>query len=168
MTIYQTAHLRIRELRPDDFEYMFRLMSDPEIMRYIRAPETDPAVVQDRMDKWAAYHAEHPKLGVFIVEMQNTAERVGYCVIRHVNFEPGKDLEIGYAIDHGFAGKGLATELAQGLADYLFAVFQPEKIVAFTDPANLASQRVLQKCGFQITGRKQVYDGESVVFELYK
>ena len=168
MTIYQTARLRIRELRPDDFDHMYRLMSDPDIMRYIRAPDTDPAVVQDRIDKWSVYHAAHPKLGVFIVEMLDTAEFAGYCVLRHVNFEPGKDLEIGYAIDHGFAGKGLATELAGGLADYLFEVFQPEKIVAFIDPANAASQRVLEKNGFQITGKSQTNNVETVVFERYK
>ncbi len=168
MIILETARIRVRELGDHDLEHMFKFMSDPDIMRYIRAPDTDRAAVRERMTKWAQYHAEHPKLGVFALETLDTANFAGYCVARHVNFEAGKDLEVGYAVGPEFAGQGLATEVAAGLAAYLFQEFQPEKVVAFTAPENTASQRVLEKSGFQRTGTAEVYDGESVVFELYR
>ncbi|MEO6037769.1 MAG: GNAT family N-acetyltransferase, partial [Saprospiraceae bacterium] len=85
MTIIETARLRVRELQTDDLDDLFRLMSDPEIMRYIRAADTDREVVRERMGKWAAYHAEHPKLGVFALETLNDPSFAGYCVARHAN-----------------------------------------------------------------------------------
>jgi len=169
MTIYNTARICIREFREGDLEPLFRLMSDPEIMRYIRAPDTEIEMVRNRLVTWAAYHAEHPKLGVFALESIEDGAFAGYCVARHVGFEAGKDLEVGYAIAPELAGKGLATEVAQGLSDYLFDAFPVDKLVAFTDPRNVVSQRVLEKSGFQRTGVvTNVYDGESVVFERYR
>ncbi|MEO6760641.1 MAG: GNAT family N-acetyltransferase [Saprospiraceae bacterium] len=168
MTILETAHLRIREFRDDDLEDIFRMMSDPDIMRYIRAPDSERDVVRERMVNWAKYHAEHPKLGVFVLENREDSRFAGYCVIRHVDFTPGNDLEVGYALAPEYTGKGLATEAAAGMTDYLYREMQAEKVVAFTDPANVASQRVLEKCGFQRAGTRKIYDGESVVFEHYK
>ncbi len=165
MTILETARLRIRELRDDDLYGIFLLQSDPTVMQYIRPAETDPAPVYDRLVHWAAYHARHPKLGVFAMEMRTTESFVGYCTARHMDFDAGRDLEVGYVLMPRFAGQGLATEAASALTDYLFQEMQANKVVAVTDPGNRASQRVLEKCGFQPVGIIKIYGTDCVLFE---
>ncbi len=60
--------------------------------------------------------------------------------------------EIGYGIHEEYQGQGYATE-AVGAA-VVWALQQPgvKRVEAETDPANRASQRVLEKCGFLPSG----------------
>lgn len=165
MTILETARLRIRELQDDDLYSIFLLQSDPTVMHYIRPPETDAAVVRDRVLHWGEYHTQHPKLGVFAMEMLDTESFVGYCTARHLDFDDRRDLEVGYVLMPRFFGQGLATEVASALTHYLFQEMQAEKVVAVTDPDNLGSQRVLEKCGFQELGLIEIYGAACLLFE---
>ncbi len=49
MTIFETPRLLVRPLLDLDFAGIYRLLSDPEIMRYIRAPFTEEQQARDRM-----------------------------------------------------------------------------------------------------------------------
>ena len=49
-------------------------------------------------------------------------------------------------------GRGYATEAARACVGYGFDELGLEKIVADVDPANPASVRVLEKCGFELAG----------------
>lgn len=62
-------------------------------------------------------------------------------------------VEIGYGILAGFEGRGYATEAVSAIVQW--AAEQPEvtRIEAETEIENLASQRVLEKCGFIATGK---------------
>lgn len=161
-----TARLRFREVHPDDLSQLFRLQSDPVTMRFIRPPTDDLAVVEERMQQWAVYQAANPGLGVWNFETLENGAFAGYCVLRAVDWLPGNDLEVGYVIAPELWGRGLATEIAAALCRYGFAHFPVDKLVAFTDPANLASQRVLAKCGFARIGIEQNSYGESLRHEI--
>lgn len=65
---------------------------------------------------------------------------------------PDGSVEIGYGIAPAFWGNGYATEAAD--AAVRWALEQPgvTRVEAETDPHNAASQRVLAKCGFLLTG----------------
>ena len=56
--------------------------------------------------------------------------------------------ELGYILDKRYWGKGLATKVALMQRDYIVNRLH-SAAVATTHPDNLASQRVLQKCGFE-------------------
>jgi RimJ/RimL family protein N-acetyltransferase len=50
-------------------------------------------------------------------------------------------------------GRGYASQAVLLLVDYLFLHETVERIQAETHPANVASQRVLEKAGFSLEGR---------------
>ncbi len=167
MVITETARLVVRTLIEADFPHIFRLQSDPASMRYIRTPVRDEAVVRERMVLWEDYRRRVPGLGVFAVEDKADGSFAGYVTARHVDFNPDTgEFEVGYVIVPERWGQGLAGELVPPLCRYLFGLSGAPYIVAFTDPDNLASQRVLLKSGFREVGRRQVYDGESKEFRL--
>ena len=56
--------------------------------------------------------------------------------------------EIGYSIAADWRGQGLATELVAGLVQQAAATGRVRRLLAHTDAANLASQRVLLGNGF--------------------
>lgn len=165
--LFETPRLIARFLNEKDFSDIWRLQSNPEAMRYIRTPETDPEAVRERLQKWAQYAQASPGLGVFAIEIKEKNAFAGYCTARHVDYNPDTgEFEIGYALLPEFWGQGLVSELVPHLAAYLFKVSGTPKIVAFTDPENIASQKVLLKNGFRTIGRRFVYDSENVEFEL--
>jgi len=60
--------------------------------------------------------------------------------------------EVSYFIHPNFAGQGFATELVRASLDVGFADVKLPVISAFASPANGASIRVLEKCGFSLVG----------------
>ncbi|HRI59644.1 MAG TPA: GNAT family N-acetyltransferase [Saprospiraceae bacterium] len=167
MIIFKTPRLIVRTLLDTDFPHIFRLQSDPVTMRYIRAPVTDEQPVRERMMMWETYRENCPGLGVFAVEHKAGGDFAGYVTARHVDFKPETgEYEIGYVIAPEWQGQGLVSEVVPPLCRYLFDLSGAQKIVAFTDPENAVSQRVLLKCGFIEVGMRQVYEGKSKEFWL--
>ena len=66
--------------------------------------------------------------------------------------EDGKNPEIGYGIDDEFRGRGYATEAVKLALAWAFGHVGVAAVEAETDPYNIASQKVLAKCGFKPTG----------------
>ena len=169
MTIFETPRLFVRTLLDTDFPHVYRMQSDPDAMRYIRAPVTDEQIVHERVTMWEAYRAKCPGLGVFALESKIDGAFVGYVTARHVDFDPATgEYEIGYAIAPECWGRGLASEIVPPLCRYLFDISGAPQLVAFTDPENIASQRVLLKSGFREVGTRKVYEGVSKEFRLEK
>lgn len=163
----ETTRIRLRPVEDHDFAHIFRLMSDPEVMKHIRPASDDPEDTRKRMADWARYAEAHPGLGVFIAEWKADGAFIGYVVARHVDFDSASgEYEVGYTLAPEQWGKGAATEITRALCAYLFERFGPEYVVAFTDSANVASQQVLTKAGFSHIGLRDVYGG-SEEFRLY-
>ena len=60
--------------------------------------------------------------------------------------------EIGYGIGEEYRGYGYATEALETILEWAFDQPGVTTVAAETAPDNIASQRVLEKCGFLPTG----------------
>lgn len=67
-------------------------------------------------------------------------------------------VEVAYAIDPEYQRKGHATEAARAAVEYAFGTGEVRTVRAHTLPDGVASQRVLEKCGFSKTS--EVVDPE--------
>ena len=63
-------------------------------------------------------------------------------------------------------GQGIATEAGRAVLDHGFRRLGFDPIVAVTHPANLASQRVLEKLGLKPRGAAFHYEQSLSFFEL--
>ena len=167
-SIPDTPRIRFTPVEPDDFDFIYGLHNDPVIMRYIRKPDPDTEVIRKRVAMYIEYGENNPGLGVFISRWKETGQPIGNCVVRHVDYQPGNDLEVGYVLLQEYWGRGLATEITRTLAQYAFDHFDVPKVVAVTDPDNKASQNVLLKCGFRLVGHRFIYDSDNLEFELLR
>ncbi|MEQ1746865.1 MAG: GNAT family N-acetyltransferase [Saprospiraceae bacterium] len=165
--LLQTSRLNLRPLTMSDFDYYYAVQGNAELMRYIRKPETDPGIVRERIEFFEKYAAENPGLGAFVAEWKAGGEGpVASCVLRHAEYHPENDFELGYLVQRAHWGQGLASEIVTALVSYAFEHFGVPKVTAFADPDNHASHRVLEKCGFRHTGPRFIYDSDNFVFEL--
>jgi ribosomal-protein-alanine N-acetyltransferase len=106
-------------------------------------------------------HGEEAGLGIFVFRERGSGRFVGRGALRRIEIGGGEEVEVGYALVPEFWGRGLATEMAEALAAHGEAAGH-EGLVAYTEPTNVASRRVLEKAGFRFErdvehhGRPQV------------
>ena len=164
---FETARLFALPLDLErDLENCFLLNRNAEVMRFIRPPAENPDSVRERLSGFLPYLERCPELGLFMLFLKENGQFVGNCIGRHTDFDDENgDLELGYAFLPEFWGIGLASETVARLAAYLFEKSAEPRLVAFTDPGNLASEKVLMKNGFLKIGSRELPEGLSHVFE---
>jgi RimJ/RimL family protein N-acetyltransferase len=176
MSVARTSRLILRRWSSDaqDVEFLFDMYRREEVMRYIGTrpvPMTTRGEVVDRLERWAAI--DDGVRGVRAVTTRE-GERLGSVLLKHIPWShdtaesergDAPDTEIGWHFHPDAWGAGYATEAASAvLAEAQAAGIA--RIVAVTNPANLASQRVCLRIGLVARGRtRRYYDTECALFE---
>jgi ribosomal-protein-alanine N-acetyltransferase len=93
------------------------------------------------------HHSEEPGLGIFVFRDRKSGEFVGRGALRRIEIGGSEEVEVGYALVPRRWGQGLATEMAAGLVCYAERAGLAD-LVAYTEPTNAASRRVMEKVGF--------------------
>ncbi len=150
--IIETERLALREWTVDDADALFRITSDPDVMRYIRdgRPLTDMAPVREWLDTLAACYREHG-YGRWAV-----LEKDGGRVVGSYGFWPMPDdgeIDFGYMLSRDCWGKGYATEVGRATLRHGFGRLGFDEVVAKVVPENAASCRVLEKAGYVLEAR---------------
>ncbi|MBW8447326.1 MAG: GNAT family N-acetyltransferase [Arenimonas sp.] len=92
---------------------------------------------------------------VYAITKADNGEFLGCCALEpHVNDED--TLEIGYWLGEPHWNRGYATEAAHALIDMAFRTRDIAHIDGRCRVTNIASRRVIQKCGFQFQGSGMV------------
>jgi len=81
------------------------------------------------------------------------------AVINLVHVERGVFMNgrLGYSIDELYSGKQVMTECIERIKDYSKNVLQLHRLEANIMPRNIASKRVIEKCGFTCVGLSPQY-----------
>ncbi len=136
-----TDNVQLREVTEDDLPVFFEFQLDPEANYMAAFTARDPSD-RDAFDKhWAKILADDS-----IVKRAILCD--GQVVGSIARFEQDGRPEIGYWIGRQFWGKGIAT---RALAAFLDVVTE-RPLYAAAAKDNAASIRVLEKCGFAVTG----------------
>jgi RimJ/RimL family protein N-acetyltransferase len=140
-----TERLTFREMTPDDLDLLVGLLGDPEVMWVYTHPFS-----RDEVRAWIEWNArmyrEHG-FGLWILALRENGAFVGECGLTVQTVAGVTEIEIGYQLLPGAWGRGLATEAAAACRDFARDVAGLERVVAFIDPRNVASQRVAGKIG---------------------
>ncbi len=143
-TIIETPRFIMRKFELADAQAMYELNLDPEVIRY--TGDKAFASVEEAytfLQNYNPYATEG--FGRWICVLKDTGEITGWCGLR---MQPDMGLvDLGYRFYKRHWGKGYATET--GLASVEYG-FNEKKLAVITGHAmteNLASIRVLEKCG---------------------
>lgn len=101
---------------------------------------------------------------------RNTGAFLGGSGLHKCSWER-RTFTIGYWIRTSETGKGYATEIATALAHYAFNALSASKVSIFHGDGNAASQRVIEKTGFEKEGvlrqHHSLPDGSTVDEHVY-
>jgi RimJ/RimL family protein N-acetyltransferase len=144
----KTVNLRVVE--KEHLSLLLEWFNDPQITGPFEPldPQRSKKEFEDRYEKLG------PDQKSFLIEKKD-GSKIGS--IGH--YPRGSMLEIGYSIIPDERGKGYCTEAVQIMVDYLFLSRNVVRVQAHTSIRNKASQRVLEKSGFQKEGtfRKEYF-----------
>ena len=144
----ETERLILRPFCEDDFDIIYRLYSDPEILRHTPFDAMDHEAARKHLEKIIRDWKETPlKEREMAVIRKEDRKPVGRCHIS-VDFETDTGM-IGALLLKEEWNKGYATELAAALIDYCFTMLGLHRVNAICSPDNAASCRLLERCGMR-------------------
>ena len=86
---------------------------------------------------------------IWMIEKKDRTH-IGECSFKGIS--PNGSAEIGYGISEEYQGQGYATEAVNAVVEWALQQHTVNCVEAEAEADNLASIRVLQKCGFHPTG----------------
>ena len=150
----------------EDFAELSRLHHDSTVMATlggIRSDVQTQIFLAEKLDHWAAHG-----FGMWMFRDRTSGEFVGRGGLQHIEVGGSREVEVGYTVDAAFQGRGYATEMASAMVGIGFGVLDFPSLVSFTLPDNLASRRVMEKCGFAFE-RAIVHAGaDQVLYRLHR
>ncbi len=141
-----TARMRLCVPAAADAPALHRFQGDPEAMQYtFCAPDLDATRRHLRV-----HEARRAQDGFapWILRALPSDEVIGWGGLAIDPDVPEYGPEVVYIFAPEVWGRGFATELVRASLDVAFGELGLPWVGAFTRPANLASARVLEKCGF--------------------
>jgi len=141
----QTTHLTLRPLEPNDAGVLYRIYQSEGVLHYFPNPVPPPLDKVQRFIAGQQIHWEKHGYGDWGVVPVGEGEIIGWVGLQ---FLPELDeTEVGFLLDRPFWGRGYATEAALASMQFGFVRFGLGHIIALVHPDNLASRRVIEKCG---------------------
>jgi RimJ/RimL family protein N-acetyltransferase len=147
----------LRDVTDDDLPIFFEQQLDPDANYMAAFTSKDPTDRDAFMAHWARIRADETIINRTVLYNGQVAGSVA-------SFEDDGRLEVTYWLGREFWGKGIATRALAALLEYQTT----RPIYARAAKDNAASLRVLQKCGFVITGEDKGYaNARGEVIEEY-
>jgi len=157
-----TERLVLRPPTLGDLDAWHAIYVDAEEVWY-GAPRSSLDENREKLERQIAHFADHG-FGMCAVNLAASGETVGAAGLQHL--EGGPEIEVGYRFLKAHWGQGYATESARASIAYGFGELGLERIVAVALEANVASRRVLEKCGLSEIGVVHAYGLEHVKYEI--
>ena len=149
VAIIETERLHLRPLSRADSPAMFRMMNDPETMRFWDWPAmTDPESAIDTV----AAQMEAAQAGVAIYWAVCAGEgAIGICDLSEID-RHHRRAEVGFIFARNAWGNGYAQEAMKAIVNYAFGPLGLERLSARIHAKNEASRLLLTRLGFVYEG----------------
>ena len=138
-----TKRLTLQEAQKENLQQVFEIWSDSEAGKYMFdthwASADELAVILEGGENYFSFVALLPDSDDVVATCRISSERTD------------GEWDIGYNVHKDHWGKGFATEMVKGLLSFAKEL-EATSVVASVAQANVASCKVLEKCGFVIDG----------------
>jgi len=154
--VFETPRLFPRPFTLEDAPLIYKLNSDPEVLKYVH----EPVLENDAQAKDILTNIIIPQykinLGRWAIHTKSDYEFIGWCGLKLIK-EAGI-IDLGYRFIKTAWGKGYATEAAQYTLIYGLRELKIETITGMAHIENITSIRVLEKIGMKFI-RDEIVSG---------
>ena len=143
--VIDTKRLILREMTDDDFDALYRVLADSDIMQHYPYPFDEA-----RVRNWIARNRERYRIfgfGLWAVCLKETGEMIGDCGLTMQLIGGQIKPEIGYHIRADHQRKGYATEAAIAVRDWTFRNTPFNMVYSYMKHTNEPSARTAMAYG---------------------
>jgi RimJ/RimL family protein N-acetyltransferase len=155
-----TERLVLRRLTRDDLDELARISANPETRHFMWSGTLSRERTAHNIREWTREYERG--LGLLAVVYRPEGRLIGQCGLE----EEGDLFELGYMLDGGYWGKGLATEAARAVLEHGFGTLELPRIWATAMAENAASRRVMEKLGMTFERFEQHAEGVEVFYAI--
>lgn len=152
--IIETPRLLLRTFTSDDAQLLYELNEDPEVIRFTHDPiwnlnQAIEILEKNILPQYALYNH-----GRWAVHLKPNHEFIGWCGLKYRT--ELAEVDLGYRFKKKFWNNGFATEAVYASIKYGFEKLNLHLITGRAELANIASCKVLERCGMLYIGMQQV------------
>ena len=150
----KTNRLTLRRYTIDDAEMMYKTWAcDARVTKFLTwEPHKSVDVTKALLEMWVADYEKNNNYN-WVIELEG--QIIGAITVVRIS-ERDELAELGYCIGFDYWGKGIMTEAAKAVIDFLFKVGF-NRISIEHAVKNPASGKVAEKCGMTLEGTKRQY-----------
>ena len=147
MHIFEADRLILRRLSLDDVPALAKILSDPDVMKYSVRGVCDEAATLKFIEWCLACYDSHG-VGPWALIDKTSSELIGFCGVGPEWVDDVEEANLGYRLASRYWNKGLASEAARSVLDYVFGKGLFNSVVVIIEPEHAASLKVAEKVGF--------------------
>ena len=143
--ILETERLFLREMTMDDFDSLYAVLADPEIMQHYPY-----SFDEERVRSWIERNMKRytdDGFGLWAVCLKDTGEMIGDCGLTLQNIDGQMLPEIGYHIRKDQQRKGYAKEAAMAVRDWAFGNTEYPALYSYCKYTNVGSFKTAESIG---------------------
>lgn len=151
--LLKTERLILRRFTADDAGHLFELDGDPAVMRFLSGgvPTPREVIESEILPRFLRYDERLPGFGFWAADDKASGAFLGWFSLRPAQEADPREVHLGFRLRRSAWGKGYATEGVRALIDWGFAQLGVRRVVATTYQDNVASRRVMEKAGMELT-----------------
>lgn len=145
--VIETERLFLREMDMGDFDALYAVLADPEIMRHY--PYTfDEKRVREWIERNMKRYRENG-FGLWAICLKDTGEMIGDCGLTIQNINGEMLPEIGYHVRKDCQRRGYAREAARAVRDWAFRNTDYPALYSYCKYTNEASYKTAESIGMR-------------------
>ena len=161
----------LSSMQSDDAESLVHYLNDRAI--HLNTLSIPYPYGEDEARSWITHRAlrtsEEPSETSFALRT-SSGELIGALGVDGLKVGESHRAEVGYWLARPYWGRGVMTQALDAFVPYAFTTLRLSRLTAHVFERNVASQRVLEKCGFVLEGRLRrhfVKDAEILDARVY-
>ncbi len=158
-----TDRLTLREMTADDYDALYAVLADSDIMRHYPYTFDEARVkgwISKNIDRYATFG-----FGLWAVCLNDSGVMIGDCGLTMQNIDGVICPEIGYHIRKDMQNKGYASEAAKAVRDWAFEHTPFNKLYSYMHASNTVSALTAMAYGCKKVG-EYTDDGKTLVYAV--
>lgn len=156
MPSVETKRLLLRKIQESDASDMFEYASDLKTIEWLTFPRHES--VEDSLKVIQDFFLKRVENGIpsgYCLVLKENNKMIGTCDFAQIlRFDSA---EIGYVLNRQYWNQGYMSEACLKLIEMSFDYVGLRRLEILHSVHNIASQRVIEKCGFVYEGLKRKY-----------
>lgn len=158
----QTKRLQFQRYSKEDLPFIERLVTDPQVMRYIGSGTAqDATYAKALLERMLEQYENFDVFGLHKLVHRQTGKLIGHAGLVAQVIDDAFEIELGYWITPDCRQQGLGTETAQALKEYAIEEPELERFISVIQINNAASIKIAENNGMQLEKTIE-HDGQQV------